>query len=299
MDALTRRGFLGAITAASAGSVLAGKGRRVKIGAISYSYRAMPHLPFAMIDYAAASGVDSLELMGRDAEVDAGAPDPYTRTAEGRKALNEWRLRTGPEVFKSVAAKYAARGIGVHVVKFGEILDLGMSDGLMEYFFGVAKMFGAGAVTCEIPKPVVWERCGKRLASWAARFGIKVAFHNHMQIDAKTYDGPLLGYGQGLAINYDIAQYIAANDDDPVAFVEKYSDRIFSIHVKDGTSRAKGGRLTGFGEGDVPLERLLKTVYGVNSSIACDVELEYPIPKDSDAVKETAKCVAYCRRFLV
>ena len=259
----------------------------------------MPHRPFAMLDYAVASGVDSLELMGRDAEVDAGAPDPYTRTSEGRKALNEWRLRAGSAVFREIAEKYAVRGMGVHIVKFGEIGDLGMSDALMDYFFGVAQAFGAGAVTCEIPKPVAWERCGKRLAAWSEKFGVKVAFHNHLQINAKTYEGPLLGYGPGLAINYDIAQYIAANDDDPVAFVEKYRDRIFSIHVKDGTSRAKGGKLTAFGEGDVPLVRLFKTVRRINPSIACDIELEYPMPKDSDAVKEVAKCVAYCHRALV
>ena len=295
----TRRVFLGGLAAASARCAWAGVGgRQVKIGAISYSYRTMPHRPFAMLDYAVASGVDSLELMGRDAEVDAGAPDPYTRTSEGRKALNEWRLRAGAAVFREIAAKYAARGMGVHIVKFGEIGDLGMSDALMDYFFGVAQAFGAGAVTCEIPKPVAWERCGKRLAAWSEKFGVKVAFHNHLQIDAKTYDGPLLGYGPGLAINYDIAQYIAANDDDPVAFVEKYRDRLFSIHVKDGTSRANGGKLTAFGEGDVPLARLLKTVRRINPSIACDVELEYSIPKDSDAVKETAKCVNYCRRAL-
>jgi hypothetical protein len=29
-----------------------------------------------------------------------------------------------------------------------------------------------------------------------------------------------------------------------------------------------------------------------------DVELEYPVPKDSDAVKEVAKCVAFCRQAL-
>ena len=33
--------------------------------------------------------------------------------------------------------------------------------------------------------------------------------------------------------------------------------------------------------------------------IYCDIELEYTIPKGSDAVKEVVKCVDYCRKALV
>jgi hypothetical protein len=29
-----------------------------------------------------------------------------------------------------------------------------------------------------------------------------------------------------------------------------------------------------------------------------DIELEYPVPADSDAVKEVAKCVQYCKQAL-
>jgi hypothetical protein len=33
--------------------------------------------------------------------------------------------------------------------------------------------------------------------------------------------------------------------------------------------------------------------------IYCDIELEYTVPAESDAVKETAKCVEYCRAALL
>jgi hypothetical protein len=32
--------------------------------------------------------------------------------------------------------------------------------------------------------------------------------------------------------------------------------------------------------------------------IYADIELEYQVPKDSDPVKEVAKCVAYCKEAL-
>ena len=33
--------------------------------------------------------------------------------------------------------------------------------------------------------------------------------------------------------------------------------------------------------------------------ITCDIELEYAVPAESDAVKEVVKCVAYCKAALV
>ena len=36
----------------------------VTIGAITYSYRSMPLKPYAILDYAVESGIETLELMG-------------------------------------------------------------------------------------------------------------------------------------------------------------------------------------------------------------------------------------------
>ena len=53
-----------------------------------------------------------------------------------------------------------------------------------------------------------------------------------------------------------------------------------------------------WGEGDTPLEDILELIRDNQWDIYCDVELEYPIPEDSDAVKETARCVEYARKLL-
>lgn len=122
-----------------------------------------------------------------------------------------------------------------------------------------------------------------------------MAFHNHLQINATTYDGPLLGWDPNFMINFDIGHYVASNDDDPLAFVKKYRDRIASIHVKDRTTKAHGQKNLPFGQGDTPLAGLLALLKRERIDVPCDIELEYAIPTGSDAVKEVGVCNDYCR----
>ena len=120
--------------------------------------------------------------------------------------------------------------------------------------------------------------------------------------DALTYDGPLLGYSPNLRINFDIGHYVAATTDDatrfidPLAFIEKYHEKIFSIHLKDRTTKAHGSKNLAFGKGDTPLAKLLPFLQKKGWPFYCDIELEYSIPKGSNAVKEVARCNAFCRK---
>ena len=54
-----------------------------------------------------------------------------------------------------------------------------------------------------------------------------------------------------------------------------------------------------WGEGETPMADILNLIKDNNWPIYCDIELEYPVPDDSDAVKETTLCVDYCREILV
>ena len=164
--------------------------------------------------------------------------------------------------------------------------------------FRVAKAMGARAITREIPDPknfAAWEGRAKRLAGFTRKYGIKVAFHNHLQIDATTYDGPLLDWDPNFMINFDIGHYTAANEDSGLDFVKKYRDRIFSIHVKDRTSKARGQQNLAFGQGDTPLTGLFALLKKERLDVPCDIELEYKIPEGSNAVKEVGICNAYCK----
>ncbi|MBN2481242.1 MAG: sugar phosphate isomerase/epimerase, partial [Bacteroidales bacterium] len=54
-----------------------------------------------------------------------------------------------------------------------------------------------------------------------------------------------------------------------------------------------------WGQGENPLEEILLLVKEQYPHIYCDIELEYPVPAWSNAVKETRTCVNYARQILI
>jgi len=61
----------------------------------------------------------------------------------------------------------------------------------------------------------------------------------------------------------------------------------------------KGNENKPFGEGETPVVEVLQLIQKNDWPIYCDIELEYPIPEGSDAVKETAICREYCKQALL
>jgi sugar phosphate isomerase/epimerase len=243
-----------------------------------------------------------MEFMCNDLELDAGAPVnklPWKMSKEEKAMVAAWRKTVDVRRFEEVRAKYEAAGVRAHIVKFGYI-DGSLSDADLDYCFKVAQAMGAATITREVPDPKSipsWEKNGRRLAGFAERYGINIAFHNHLQINATTYDGPLLGWSNRFMINFDIGHYVASNDDDPLAFVEKYASRISSIHVKD--RRRDNGPELPFGTGDTPLKDLFAALKAKRLDIPCDIEVEFPMPQGSNAVQETDKCREFCRRAIL
>ena len=274
----------------------------IPIGVITYSYRSMQAGAGKTLAYVLDSKLSTIELMSNDVEIDAGAPMnklSWKMSKEEKAALAAWRLNADMKRYEDVRAKYAAAGVEVHIVKFGDIGAKGLSDAEMDYRFKVARAMGADTITREIPDPKNipgwWEAEGKRLAAFAEKWDTNIAFHNHLQINATTYDGPLLGYSKKFMINYDIGHFTAANDTDPLDMVRKYHDRIVSIHIKDRTTKAHGQKNLPFGTGDTPLTGLFALMLKEGWTFPCDIELEYEIPKSSNAVKEVGICNDFCR----
>lgn len=281
------------------GSVYSG----IPVGVITYSYRDMPVGKFKTLEYVKASHLSEIELMSNDLEIDAGMPLnklPWKMTKEEKAVVAAWRSKVDVRVFEDVRAKYEAAGVNTHIVKFGGIDGSpAKSDGEIEYCFKVARAMGASAITREIPDPTKiseWEKSGRRLGAFAERYGIDIAFHNHLQINATTYDGPLLDWSPRFKINFDIGHYVASNDDDSLSFVKKYHDKIVSIHVKDRTTRAHGQKNLAFGRGDTPINGLFALMQREGYRFPCDIELEYQIPENSDSVHEVDISRAYCRK---
>ena len=275
----------------------------IPIGVITYSYRSMPAGKYKTLEYVKASGLSEMEFMCNDLELDAGAPVgklPWAMSKDEKEMVAAWRKTVDTRRFEEVRAKYEAAGVKAHIVKFGYI-DGSLSDEDMEYCFKVARAVGASTITREVPDPKsipAWEKSGRRLASFAERYGINIAFHNHLQINATTYDGPLLDWSERFMINFDIGHYVASNDDNPLLFVKKYHDRIFSIHLKDRTTKAHGQKNLAFGTGDTPLAGLFDLMKREGYGFPCDIELEYEISDGADAVHEVDVSRRYCKKHI-
>jgi sugar phosphate isomerase/epimerase len=256
----------------------------VQIGVITYSFRSMPGSAEEILSYLLQCGLSSVELMGGPAEKFAGAPSD-------KKELLDWRLSTSMDRYHELRKMYNDAGVNIHIVKFGDIGNPGMPIEQIEYYFNVAKALGAKGITREIS-----EAAAERLGPIADAHKIMIGFHNHTQITPTTYDGKILSFGKYLGINLDIGHYVAGTNQSPIPMIEKHKDRILSLHLKDRKVH-NGGNMP-FGQGDTPVALVLNYMKQNGLEFPADIELEYKIPGDSNAVQEVTQCVEYCKKSL-
>jgi sugar phosphate isomerase/epimerase len=250
----------------------------VQISVITYSFRSMPSTAEDLLKYLLECGLNSVELMGPPAEAYAKAH----AGADGKDMVAG---------YTALRKLYNDAGVSIDVLKFGNIGDQKMSDEQIEEYFQAAKAVGAKGITRELS-----EDAAKRLGPIADKHEIVIGFHNHTQIKPNTYDGDVLSYGKYLGINLDIGHYVAATGESPIPLIEKHHDRILNLHLKD---RKKGnGPNMPWGEGDTPIGEVLQYLKKNKFTFPAEVELEYKIPADSDAVKEVIKCVKFCKDAL-
>jgi sugar phosphate isomerase/epimerase len=294
---LSRRSFLGGAAALTASAMVpsfasaAGPNSKfngVQIGVITYSYRSLPGTAEDLLNYITQCGISSIELMGGTPEQFAGAP---AGNRSNKKALLDWRLSAPMDRFRDLRKMFNDAGVNIHIVKFGDIGNAGMPDEQIEYYFQVAKALGAKGITREISEPAA-----ERLGAMADKHKIMIGFHNHTQLKPTTYDGKILSYGKYLGINLDIGHYVAGTNHSPIPLIEKYQDRILSLHIKD--RKVNNGANMPFGQGDTPVALVLQYMKRHQLTFPADIELEYKVPQDSDAVKEVTKCVKFCEQAL-
>ncbi len=264
----------------------------VQIGAITYSFRSMPSTAADILTYCRQCNLSSIELMGDPAEQFAGCPTGGRRDKNAQKAKTQWRLSASMDKYHALRKLYNDAGVKIHIVKFGSIGNGNMSNEEIDYYFNVAKALGAKGITREIS-----EEAAQRLGPIADKHRIMIGFHNHMQITPTTYDGSILSYGRYLGINLDVGHFVAGTNESPIPLIEKYQDRILSLHIKD--RKVKKGPNMPFGQGDTPVALILQLIKRNKWTFPADIELEYKIPSGSNAVDEVAKCVQFCKESLV
>ena len=298
----------------------------VQIGAITYSWRSMPGGVDNVIKYCIESGINSIELMSNDVESSLGAPTnpmmsfprpaPPAPAAPGAPAapmqrpkltpeqqeliakfnveMKAWRIALPMSKVEEIRKKFDSAGINIHIVKYSPSQ---WSDEEIDYAFKSAKVLGAKGVCEEIG-----EAACKKLAPFAEKHGMYAIFHQHMQFATPgfSYD-TFAAISPAIRFNFDSGHFFGSTGIDPITIIEKYHDRIFSIHIKDKTGpKTEPANLNQvWGQGQMPLAEVLLYIKKKKYPIYCDIELEYDIKPWSNAVKEVKTCVEYARQILI
>lgn len=301
----TRREFLSSAAAVAAGfalprNLLAAEAAKpnsimngVRVGCISYSYRSMATSAEDVLKALVTDGLSEVELMGNTIQQYAGIAGGGK--AKGKDAAAEPAAKPTDAEREAQLAKcrdlrkmYNDAGVNIHLHKLG----FGQSDEEIEFNFLIAKALGAIGITTERN-----EFLARRVAPFAEKHKIWVAFHNHTNnIPVMDKPDPILDIGAFIGLNVDIGHYVAGTKgQSPIPVLAKYHDRIINLHLKDRT--ADGGNLP-WGQGQTPIKEVLQLMRKEKWTFPANIELEYKIPDDSDAVKEVAKCVQYCKDAL-
>lgn len=262
----------------------------VQVGAITYSFRSLPVTPDDIIRYCRQCGLSALELKGDTAEPFAGAPSTAAK-------MREWRESVGMEKFVELRRMFRKAGISIYAYKPNALGEKN-SDAEIEHAMRAAKALGAESVTVELPKDPAHS---KRLADIAAKHRMYVGYHAHTQATDTAWD-EALAQSPWNTLNLDCGHYIAAGGSNTatslLALIEEKHDRISSLHLKDRKLKQNGGANVEWGKGDTPIREILRLMKEKRYRFPASIELEYPVPAGSDAVKEVTKCVSYAREAL-
>ena len=285
----------------------------VQIGAITYSFNriASPD-PEAIIKAYVEIGLGEAELMSNHCEALAGAPPmPASGSGGGRAPLTpeqqaerqaaigklaQWRASTNANTWKAVNRKFNDAGVRVALLCYN--MQDSMKDEDIEYGFSMAKGLGVKGITTSTTLTMA-----KRIAPVADKHKLMVGYHGHdatndpnQTATLESYD-TLMAYGKYNGINLDIGHFTAAGYD-AVAFIKQHHDKITNLHIKD-RKKNHGPNVAVWGTGDTPMRDVLQLLKKEKYPFPANLELEYPIPPDSNIVAEAKKCLAYVKSCLV
>jgi sugar phosphate isomerase/epimerase len=310
----------------------------VQVGAITYSFRALPSSADEVLKYCLDCGISAVELMSNVAESYAGSPAQGGRggaggpgrgpggppAGEGRGAgggQGQGRGRGGrapltPE--QQAAQQKAAQDVkdwrlSVSMDKYKAFRKLYNDAGVSIYAFKLPPTMNMsdqeydyiwnvaqtlGADHVTMELPTDDAHLA-RVAAYAAKRKLRIAFHTHGQGGESGFERALKA-SPYTALNLDVGHYWGVAGLSPVPVILKYHDRISSLHLKDRSSPTPDGPGPNmpWGQGTTPLKDVLQTMKKNKYKFAASVEYEYNTPEGSDVLTEVKKCVQYCKAAL-
>ncbi len=229
-------------------------------------------------------------------------PEQQEARRKAAEAVTNWRLSVSMDKYKAFRKMYEDAGVKIYAFKLPPTLE--MSDAEYRYIWDVAETLGANHITMELPTD---DKLLQRVADYAAQRKLAIAFHTHGQGGASGFD-KVLAASNYTALNFDVGHYYGVNGLSPVPLVEKYHERIASLHLKDrkgpgSAGEGKGGSGGGgpnmpWGQGETPLREILQLMKRNKYRFPASIEYEYQTPEGSDVLTEVKRCVQYCKDAL-
>ena len=223
-------------------------------------------------------------------------PEQQAERQAATEKLAQWRATANATTWKAVTKKFNDAGVMVALLCYN--MQDNMKDDDIEYGFSMAKGLGVKAITTSTTLTMA-----KRIAPVADKHKLMVGYHGHdatndpnQTATLASYD-TLMAYGKYNGINLDIGHFTAAGYD-AVAFIKLHHDKITNLHIKD-RKKDHGPNVAVWGTGDTPMKEVLQLLKKEKYGFPANLELEYPIPPDSDIIAEAKKCLAYVKSCLV
>jgi sugar phosphate isomerase/epimerase len=229
-------------------------------------------------------------------------PSPEQIAAQQAYAdeVRKWRTSVSMDRVREVRRMFNDAGVTIYAYKpDGMQKNMQTTDGEFDYVFATAAALGATHLTMELPGGDTAVPLMKRLVPFAEKHKIAVGYHTHGQGSMTAFD-EAMALSKWNMINVDLGHYVAAGNvgGSPVEFLQKHHARVVSFHLKDRTLPEHCSLTVPFGMGDGQLKDILLTVRKNKWTFPATIELEYPVPANSDAVQETKKCVEFARSVL-
>jgi sugar phosphate isomerase/epimerase len=244
---------------------------------------------FSFRDRSIDEGIAATKELGLDSwEVGFNNIEPAELS--GRE-LRNWRLTVPLEEFRKVRRKFDSNGIAL--IGFSFPSRKSVTEQEVVRGFEMTKALGLTLMTTSSSVSRA-----PAMDALASKMKIHVAFHNHSVIKPDEFATPddfaaaLSGRSDYLGINLDVGHFSAAGFD-PVSFLEKHHQRIWSIHLKD--RKKNQGSDCVFGQGDTPVREILLLLKKNRYDIPAMIEWE---GADRDRVADIRKCLDYCRKVL-
>ena len=178
-------------------------------------------------------------------------------------------MNSTQEVITSVMDKFKAAGINVYTVG---VVYMKTQESV-DQAFAYAKMAGVKMIV-GAPNYELLAYTEKKVKE----YDFKLAIHNHgpdnpLYPNATDIWNHIKDMDPRMGICIDIG-HTTRDGQDPSVDIERYSKRIFDIHIKDEDKAAKEGTTVEMGRGIIDIPKFVKTLRKIKYSGKCSLEFE-------------------------